>query len=116
MISVLILTLYDHIVAVDLNILRVGNHRKVKMLCNLRSHLCGIAVDCLTPRDNQIILKVADRACDRGGRRPCIRTAQHPVRHKDSPVRAHRQSLAENLICFRKSHGNHSDFCPILLF
>ena len=48
MISIVILTLNDNAVAFNLDILCVGDQRKVKMLSDLRTYLSGVTVDSLT--------------------------------------------------------------------
>ena len=45
MVSVLILTLNNNIVSIDLDVLCVGNNRKSQMLCDLRSPTSGITID-----------------------------------------------------------------------
>ena len=64
MISVIELTLYDNIFAFDFDILCIRNNRDSQMLGNLRSNLCGIAIDSLTACNNQVIIQIADSACD----------------------------------------------------
>ena len=56
MVSVLVLTLYDHAVALDLDVLGVADNRKAKVLGDLRTNLCGISIDRLTASDDQIVL------------------------------------------------------------
>ena len=86
------------------------------MFGNLGTYLCGIAINCLASRDNQVIFQIADGACQRLGSRPCIRTAEYAVRNKDSFVRAHCHSLAEHFLRLRKPHGNYGYFCAVLVF
>ena len=85
------------------------------MLGNLRTNLSGIAVDCLTSGDDQIIVQVADRACDGLGGSPGICAAQHSVGHQDAVVSAHSQSLTQNLFCLGKSHGDNGNLCAVLI-
>ena len=59
MISVIILTFYDHRIAVDLDLLRIADYRDPKMLGDLRSNLCGISIDRLTAGDDQIVIQVS---------------------------------------------------------
>ena len=75
MVSVLVLTLNNYIVTIDLDILRVGNYRKSQVFCDLRSYLCGITIDCLTAGDDQIVIQIAECTCDCGGGSPCISSA-----------------------------------------
>jgi hypothetical protein len=56
MISVLILTLNDYGISLNLDILSIRDYRKSKMLSDLWSYLCGITIDSLTSCDNQIII------------------------------------------------------------
>ena len=63
MISVVKLTLNDHAVTLDLDLLRIGNNRDSQMLGNLRSNLSGISVNRLTARDDQVIFQIADCPC-----------------------------------------------------
>ena len=66
MISVIILSLNDNLVSFNLEILCIGDDRKLEVLSDLGTNLCGIAVDCLTSGDDKIILKISDRTCDGG--------------------------------------------------
>ena len=64
MISVVKLALNNNAVAVNLNILRIGDNRNSEMLCNLRANLSGIAVYCLAACDDNIIIYIAKCACN----------------------------------------------------
>ena len=75
MVSVLVLTLNNDIFSIDLDVLCVGNNRKSQMLCDLRSYLSGITIDRLTSGDDQIVIQIAECACDCGGGSPCISSA-----------------------------------------
>ena len=44
MISVIILTLYDNAVAVNLDLLSIGDYRDAEMLGDLGSYLCGMII------------------------------------------------------------------------
>ena len=116
MISVVILALYDYLVAFDLDILGIGDHRDLQMLRDLGANLRGIAVDSLTACDNQVILQIADGACNGGGGSPGIRAAQHPVCHQNALVRTHGNGLTQHVRCLGKPHGKHGYLCTVLVF
>ena len=86
------------------------------MLGNLRSNLCGIAIDSLTACNNQVIIQIADSACDCLGGSPCISATQNSVGYQDSVVSAHSHSFTENLFCLGKTHGDNGNLCAVLIF
>ena len=94
MISVIILSLNDNLVAFNLKILCIGDDRKLEMLSNLRSNLCGITIDCLTSGNDKIIFKISDSTCDGGGGCPCISTAEDSVSYENCFVSAHCKSFS----------------------
>ena len=115
MISVIIHSLNDDILAVDLNALRIGDDREIEVLGDLRTDLRGITVDGLTAGDDQIVVQIPDRARDRGGRRPGVGAAEHSVGDQDGMVSAHGQSLAKDVIRLRQTHGQNGDFRAVLI-
>ena len=116
MISVVILTLYDHAVAFDLDILCIADNRDIQMFGDLRANLRGIAIDRLTACDDQIVFQIADRACQCLAGSPCIRAAEYSVCHKDSLVCAHCQCLAKHFLRLGQSHCHNGNFRTILIF
>ena len=91
MITIFILALHHNGIPFDFQFLRIRDNRNAQVLGNLRANLCGIAIDCLTAGDDQIIVQVAQCACDGLGGSPGICAAQHTIRHQDRFVRAHGQ-------------------------
>ena len=87
----------------------------MKVLGDFRSNLSRIAIDCLTAGDDEIIVEVAESACDGYGSSPGICAAESAVSNKDTLVGAHSHSLAENFICLRKTHGENRNLCTVLV-
>ena len=85
------------------------------MLSDLRSNLCGIAVDCLTSCDDEIVVNVSQCSCDSCGGSPCICAAEYSVGYKDALVCAHSDCLTEYVCCLGKSHGQNGNFCAKLI-
>ena len=84
MISVFVLSFYNHAVAVDFQFFRIGNNRKVEMLCNLRANLCCIAVDSLTACDNQVIADFLQSSSQNAGCSVCIGAAEFSCGNQNS--------------------------------
>ena len=94
MISVIILSLNDNLVSFNLEILCIGDDRKLEVLSDLGTNLCGISVDCLTSGDDEIILKISDSTCDGGGGCPGISTAEYTVCYENCLVSTHCKSFS----------------------
>ena len=117
MITVVILTLYGNLLCsfVNLDIHSVGYYGQTKVLSDLGTNLSGITVDSLTTGDDQVVLKIADSACDGGGSSPGISTAQSSVGNQDCLVSAHCYSFLQHICCLGKTHGKYGNLCTVLI-
>ena len=115
MISVIILSLNDHLVSLNLNVLCIRDYGKSQMLSDLRTNLCGITIDCLTTGNDQIIVKVSQCTCNGSGSSPGISTAQYSVGNQNCFVSTHSQRLTKSICCLGKTHGQYGNFCAELV-
>ena len=88
--------------AVDLDVCCVGNLRDVQLLSDLRAYLSGIAVDCLTAAEYDVIslnTDVLDRSCE--DLRGCegIGTAELTAGNQNAFVSAHSDQLTQHALC-----------------
>ena len=100
---------------VVLKVFHIGNLRQVEVLGNLRSHLCGVAVDGLTTGDDKVKIHCAQSTGNGAGGGKGIGTAKLAVGQQDSAVNAHSQSLAEDGLCLRKTHCDNGHVCTVFV-
>ena len=109
LISVLKLTLYDKrsALCVIINSSRIGDLRNTKMLGNLRSYLCGIAVDRLSTAEHYVCAELLDSSRDNSRGCESITTCKRTVCKKERLIRAHSKSLAKSLLCLGGTHRDN---------
>ena len=64
MVTILILSLNDNRITLNLDILCIRDDRKSKMLSDLRTNLSSITIDSLTTCDDKIIVELSDCSCN----------------------------------------------------
>ena len=84
------------------------------MLRNLRTNLCGIAVDSLSATENDVCAKLLDSSSDDSGCCECIASCECSVGKKECLVSAHSKSLAKSLLCLHGTHCENGYGCTAL--
>ena len=116
MITIVILSLNDEAVALNLDALCVRDADETEMLSYLRTNLSRIAIDSLTACDDQIVLEILNCCCNCRRCRPCISAAKRTAGEQNSFVSAHSESFAKSEVCLRRSHGYYCNMSAVLVF
>ena len=84
----------------------------MQLLCDLRANLSGIAIDCLTAAEDNVLGANADlidsSSQDLAGCKG-IRTAELTAGNQNSLVSAAGQQLTQHTLCRRGTHGDNND-------
>ena len=90
------------------NFFSVSHLGEAELFCNLRTDLCGIAVDSLAATENDVVVaNLLDGLGERVARSESISTTERAVRHHETFVGTAVQSFADNFGRLRETHRQH---------
>ena len=91
--------------------LGVGHRRQIEFLGQLRPDLRRFTVGGIRPAQDEVVARnfFCDGAAQHERRGVRIGAGQEPVAHQKSPVRAHGERFAQNLLRRGRSHGDDRD-------